>query len=140
MQTLQLILQIILIIGVFYVIFVQDRNQKSQNQLLGTLKDYPNIAKQMIKWKEENIKEEARRSIELLKAELTKKDFTAKLCAEILLDVLNLTVIHYPYYYRSAYLDNYLKIIPDLKSKELLNGFFTSLKESYEKFLEGPIK
>jgi hypothetical protein len=59
MATAQLILQLLLAVGIFYVIFVQERSLRFTNRLFRTLKDYPEIAERRIQWKEENMAKEA---------------------------------------------------------------------------------
>ena len=63
METTQLILQGLILLGIIYVAFIQERVTKVKDSLWGTLKDYPDIAERRFTWKEEEIKREAEQKI-----------------------------------------------------------------------------
>lgn len=59
MEIVQFVLICLILIGIFYVAFVQDRVTKIKDKLFDTFKDFPDIAEKRFKWKEENIRKEA---------------------------------------------------------------------------------
>ena len=54
----QLILEVLILIGIFYVAFIQDRVTKIKDKLLETLKDYPEAAEAFLKMERRKIEEE----------------------------------------------------------------------------------
>lgn len=70
METVQLIIQVLILLGIFYVAFIQERVTKVKDSLWGTLKDYPDIAERRFAWKEEEIKKEAEQKIQEVVAKL----------------------------------------------------------------------
>lgn len=75
METAQLILQALILLGIIYVAFIQDRVTKIKDSLWKTLKDYPDIAERRFAWKEEEIKKEAEQKIQ---EEVAKLDLEIK--------------------------------------------------------------
>lgn len=74
METAQLIIQALILLGIIYVAFIQERVTKVKDRLWETIKDYPDIAERRFSWKEEEIKKEAEQKV---------KEVTAKLESEI---------------------------------------------------------
>ena len=58
MEITQLILEVLILIGIFYVAFIQDRVTKIKDKLLETLKDYPEAAEAFLKMERRKIEEE----------------------------------------------------------------------------------
>jgi len=61
MDVAQLILEVLILIGIFYVVFIQDRATKIKNSLLKTLKEYPEAAEAFIRMERKRIREETER-------------------------------------------------------------------------------
>lgn len=70
METIQLIIQVLILLGIIYVVFIQERVTKVKDSLWGTIKDYPDIAERRFTWKEEEIKKEAEQKVKEVTAKL----------------------------------------------------------------------
>jgi len=70
METVQLIIQALILLGIIYVAFIQERVTKVKDSLWETLKDYPDIAEKRFAWKEEEIKKEAEQKVKEAVAKL----------------------------------------------------------------------
>lgn len=73
METTQLIIQVLILLGIIYVAFIQDRVTKIKDSLWETLKDYPDIAERRFTWKEEEIKKETEQKVKEVTAKLESK-------------------------------------------------------------------
>lgn len=58
MGVAQLVLEALILLGIFYVVFIQDRVTKIKNSLLDTLKDYPDAAEAFLKMERRKIEKE----------------------------------------------------------------------------------
>ncbi len=70
METANLIIQVLILLGIIYVAFIQDRVTKIKDSLWETLKDYPDIAEKRFAWKEEEIKKETEKEVIEITAKL----------------------------------------------------------------------
>ena len=136
MATAQFILQILIVIGVFYVIFVQERTSKFTDRLLRTLKDYPEIAERRIQWKEENMAKEAEAKTRELKDEIVDlqgfKD-SNEICVGIFLNFMILMAKLYPYYHGSPFLDKFIEEMDHDKAKWVARKFLVYLRALHNK-------
>jgi len=66
MDEVQIILEALILLGIVYVAFIQDRVTKVKNSLLDTLKDYPKAANAFLKMERSKVEKE-------IKDELSKK-------------------------------------------------------------------
>ena len=117
MDLAQLILEVIILIGIFYVVFIQDRATKIKNSLLKTLKDYPEAAEAFLKMEKRRIKEEIEKQFES-RAEKNTKVF--------LDDIINLIGVLFKLSSVFAYEPYFEKSINEIKNvffkQRLLNA------------------
>jgi len=73
MEIAQLILQILIFFAIFYVVFIQEKVTKAKDSLFKTFKDFPDIAEKRFKWKEENIRQEAKQKVKEVRDQLEKE-------------------------------------------------------------------
>jgi hypothetical protein len=147
MEIVELVISCLILIGIFYVAFVQGRVTKVKNNLLGFLKDYPDVVKKHFKLKEENMRKEAEKEIEKsmeeFKFKVEKEDLTYKksneICVNMIIDITIFILKLYPYFRDSSFLENFISQMEHEESRKYIKklvGYFDPIYiEEYQKYL-----
>ena len=142
METASLIIQVLVLLGIIYVAFIQDRVTKIKDSLWGTLKDYPDIAEKRFAWKEEEIKKEAEQKIieevAKLDSEIKKGEKSYKEAIEWIGEIMNvLTRIFVEFGYQNS--KNFLvfrDVIENAKDKKIREALYGGLDYIQDKIKE----
>jgi len=145
METVQLIIQVLILLGIFYVAFIQDRVTKVKDSLWETLKDYPDIAERRFTWKEEEIKKEAEQKVKEVVAkldlEIRKREKSHEVAIEWFSEILGVLMrIFVKFGYQNS--KNFLVFrdaIEDAKDKNIREGLYGGL-DYIQDYIQDKIK